>query len=97
MEQNTSEKKVSIVLPVYNGEQFLSLSIESVLSQTYQNWVKRNHLFFPFFIIIKVTKNFDKKKKTKNTLHMQAVFCLLSFISYHTVLMNFPLTHYPPP
>ena len=38
MEQNTSEKKVSIVLPVYNGEQFLSLSIESVLSQTYQNW-----------------------------------------------------------
>lgn len=29
---------VSIVLPVYNGEQFLAESIESVLSQTYQNW-----------------------------------------------------------
>lgn len=28
---------VSIVLPVYNGEQYLSKSIESVLSQTYKN------------------------------------------------------------
>lgn len=38
MEQNSAGKKVSIVLPVYNGEQFLSQSIESVLGQTYHNW-----------------------------------------------------------
>jgi len=29
---------VSIVTPVYNGEQFLAECIESVLRQTYQNW-----------------------------------------------------------
>ena len=32
------EKKISIILPVYNGEEFLSNSIESVISQTYKNW-----------------------------------------------------------
>lgn len=31
-------KLISIVLPVYNGERFVSESIESVLAQTYQNW-----------------------------------------------------------
>lgn len=30
--------KISIVLPTYNGEKWLKLSIESVLSQTEQNW-----------------------------------------------------------
>lgn len=29
---------VSIVLPVYNGEKYLKLSIESCINQTYQNW-----------------------------------------------------------
>ena len=31
-------KLVSIVLPVYNGEQYLRESIESILAQTYTNW-----------------------------------------------------------
>lgn len=31
-------KKVSIVLPVYNGEAYLRQAIESVLAQTYENW-----------------------------------------------------------
>lgn len=29
---------VSIVLPVYNGEKYLSESIDSIIAQTYQNW-----------------------------------------------------------
>jgi glycosyltransferase involved in cell wall biosynthesis len=33
-----SEALVSIVTPVYNGEQYLVECIESVLSQTHQNW-----------------------------------------------------------
>lgn len=31
-------KKISIVMPVYNGEKYLRESIESVLEQTYLNW-----------------------------------------------------------
>ena len=30
--------RVSIVMPVYNGEQYLKESIESILSQTFQDW-----------------------------------------------------------
>lgn len=29
---------ISIVLPIYNGEKYMRQSIDSVLSQTYQNW-----------------------------------------------------------
>ncbi len=32
------EALVSIVLPVYNGEKYLQISIESCLNQTYKNW-----------------------------------------------------------
>jgi len=34
---NTSNPKVSIIIPVYNGENYLREAIESALSQTYQN------------------------------------------------------------
>lgn len=30
--------KVSVVLPTYNGEQFLAQSIESIINQTFQDW-----------------------------------------------------------
>ena len=32
------QKKVSIGLPVYNGERFLRLKLESILNQTYKNF-----------------------------------------------------------
>lgn len=32
------EDLISIILPVYNGEKYLSESIESVICQTYKNW-----------------------------------------------------------
>lgn len=32
------KKKISIVLPVYNGAEYLAESIESVIAQTYANW-----------------------------------------------------------
>ncbi len=31
-------KLVSIVLPIYNGEKYMRLSIESIINQTYKNW-----------------------------------------------------------
>jgi glycosyltransferase involved in cell wall biosynthesis len=33
-----SQPFVNVVTPVYNGEKYLSECIESVLSQTYENW-----------------------------------------------------------
>lgn len=30
--------RVSIVMPVYNGEKFISESIDSVLDQTFTDW-----------------------------------------------------------
>lgn len=32
------EPLISIVLPIYNGEKYMRLSIDSVLAQTYMNW-----------------------------------------------------------
>jgi glycosyltransferase involved in cell wall biosynthesis len=31
-------KKISVVLPVYNGEKYLGESIQSIINQTYTNW-----------------------------------------------------------
>lgn len=33
-----TDKKVSIVLPVYNGADHIADSINSIINQTYQNW-----------------------------------------------------------
>lgn len=31
-------KKVSIILPVYNGEEYLEKALDSIICQTYENW-----------------------------------------------------------
>ena len=36
--ERKEEYKVSIILPVYNGERYLSLAIESIIQQTYTNF-----------------------------------------------------------
>lgn len=35
---DTESKKISIVMPVYNGERYLSEAIDSIIQQTYSNW-----------------------------------------------------------
>ena len=35
---NTSELKISVVVPVYNCEKYIERAIESVIKQTYDNW-----------------------------------------------------------
>lgn len=32
------ENLVSIIMPLYNGEKFIEITLESVLKQTYKNW-----------------------------------------------------------
>lgn len=34
----TENRKLSIIVPVYNVEKWLSLCIESILKQTFKNW-----------------------------------------------------------
>ena len=38
LEVKLEGKKISIILPVYNGARYLAESIESVINQTYANW-----------------------------------------------------------
>lgn len=35
---NKTSPQISIILPTYNGEEYLSYSIQSILNQTYQDW-----------------------------------------------------------
>jgi glycosyltransferase involved in cell wall biosynthesis len=35
---NKTSPQISIILPIYNGEEYLSYSIQSILNQTYQDW-----------------------------------------------------------
>lgn len=38
MDNQVTHPLVSVVLPVYNGEEFLAQSIQSIINQTYKNW-----------------------------------------------------------
>ena len=35
---NTADSKISVILPVYNGDKFIFAAIDSVLAQSYENW-----------------------------------------------------------
>lgn len=58
--KNSKEKLVSIIMPVYNAEKFLSISIESILNQTYKNFE---------FIIINDGSLDDSKKIIQTYLY----------------------------
>lgn len=47
------ERKISIVIPVYNAEKYLGEALESVLAQTYENWE----------VILVVSMSEDKTEK----------------------------------
>jgi len=34
----SSKPRVSVIIPCYNGEEFIDNAIKSVLNQTYKNW-----------------------------------------------------------
>ena len=36
--RNLIKQKVSVIMNVHNGEEFISEAIDSVINQTYQNW-----------------------------------------------------------
>lgn len=58
MDPNNSEKPfISILLPIYNGEQFISRCLDSILSQTYKN----------FELIVIDDKSFDTTLKIIET------------------------------
>ena len=38
MDKSNEQAKISIIMPIYNAEKYLEISIQSVINQTYQNW-----------------------------------------------------------
>ena len=59
---NDVESKVIIGLPVYNGDQTIRRSIESILSQTFKKLRKTNKLVFRYKKNIHLINCFSKKR-----------------------------------
>ncbi len=62
--------KVSIIIPVYNAEKFIGKAIESVLSQTYENWeilVMNDNSTDKSYEIIKEYADRDSRIRVVNT------------------------------
>ena len=57
---------VSIIMNCYNGEKYLAESLESILSQTYQNW---ELIFWDNLSTDNSKKIFEKYKDNRIVLH----------------------------
>lgn len=67
MENNDMQPRVSVLLPVYNGEQFLEEAIDSILNQTFRN--------FELLILLEYGSNAASReivecKKTDQRIHV---------------------------
>ena len=62
---HSTDKKVSVIIPVYNGEKFIDNAIKSVLNQTYHN--------FEIIVVddgsidssVSILKKYEKNSKVK--------------------------------
>lgn len=93
--KKNNTNKISILMPIYNGIEFIGESIESVLQQTYLNWELiigiNGHL--PDSNVYKIAKNYEKispkikvydfynYKGKANTLNAMINYCNFDFVA----------------
>jgi hypothetical protein len=88
-------KKISILMPIYNGIEFIDESVTSVLSQTYEDWeliigINGHPEYSPTFNKAKQYENIDKRIKVydlypikgkSNALNKMLEYCSYDYIA----------------